>query len=147
MKLTFTYIAITLSTFLYSQTATINWYAWGETPFKKAKQLNKPIFLDVGTEWCTACNLMEEKTYVNAEVINYINTNFIAIKADAEAQPDVGARFLEWGWPALIFLDSSGNQLKALQGNRQPDVFLPILKEFIANYKSGKTQVQNNDFF
>ena len=147
MKLIFTYIAITLSTFLYSQTATINWYAWGETPFKKAKQLNKPIFLDVGTEWCTACNLMEEKTYVNAEVINYINTNFIAIKADAEAQPDVGARFLEWGWPALIFLDSSGNQLKALQGNRQPDVFLPILKEFIANYKAGKTQVQNNDFF
>ncbi len=147
MKLTLTYLALTLSTFFYSQTTKINWYAWGETPFKKAKQLNKPIFLDVGTEWCTACNLMEEKTYTDTAVINFINKNFIPIKADAEAQPDVGARFLEWGWPALIFLDSNGNQLKALQGNRQPQVFIPILKEFIANYKSGKTEIQNNDFF
>ena len=147
MKLTLTYLALTLSTFFYSQTTKINWYAWGETPFKKAKQLNKPIFLDVGTEWCTACNLMEEKTYTDTAVINFINKNFIPIKADAEAQPDVGARFLEWGWPALIFLDSNGNQLKALQGNRQPQVFIPILKEFLANYKSGKTEIQNNDFF
>ncbi len=135
------------SIFYCTQAQKINWYAWGETPFKKAKQLNRPIFLDVGTEWCTACNLMEEKTYTDTAVINFINKNFISIKADAEAQPDVGARFLEWGWPALIFLDSNGNQLKALQGNRQPDVFLPILKEFIANYNAGKTEIQDNDFF
>ena len=125
----------------------INWYAWGETPFKKAKAERKPVFLDVGTEWCTACNLMEEKTYADTSIIRIINQNFICIKADAEAQPDVGARFLEWGWPALIFLDSSGNQLKALQGNRQPEVFKSVLIEFIKNYKSGKLTIQNNDFF
>lgn len=125
----------------------INWFAWGEAPFKKAKLEHKPVFLDVGTEWCTACNLMEEKTYTDTSIIRIINENFIAIKADAEAQPDVGARFLEWGWPALIFLDSSGNQMNALQGNRRPEVFKPILTEFLANYKSGKLQIQNNDFF
>ncbi len=125
----------------------INWYAWGETPFKKAKAEHKPVFLDVGTEWCTACNLMEEKTYTDTSIIRIINENFIAIKADAEAQPDVGARFLEWGWPALIFLDSSGNQLNALQGNRKAEVFKPILTEFLANYKAGKIKIQNNDFF
>lgn len=130
----------------YSQNK-INWFAWGEAPFRKAKQEHKPVFLDVGTEWCTACNLMEEKTYTDTSVIRIINSNFIAIKADAEAQPDVGARFLEWGWPALIFLDSSGNQLKALQGNRRPEIFKPILLDFLSAYASGKTSVQDNDFF
>lgn len=125
----------------------INWYAWGEAPFKKAKAEHKPVFLDVGTEWCTACNLMEEKTYTDTSIIRIINQNFIAIKADAEAQPDVGARFLEWGWPALIFLDSSGNQLNAIQGNRRPDVFKPILNDFLVNYKKGNLKIQNNDFF
>jgi uncharacterized protein len=76
-----------------------------------------------------------------------INRNFIAIKADAEAQPDVGARFLEWGWPALIFLDAEGNQLMALQGNRKPEVFIDILNDFLTRYKAGKTSIQNNDFF
>jgi uncharacterized protein YyaL (SSP411 family) len=125
----------------------INWYAWGEAPFKKARLEHKPVFLDVGTEWCTACNLMEEKTYTDSSIIRIINSNFVAIKADAEAQPDVGARFLEWGWPALVFLDSAGNQLKALQGNRRPGIFKPILLEFLKDYAAGNISVQDNDFF
>ncbi len=125
----------------------INWFAWGETPFKKAKAEHKPVFLDVGTEWCTACNLMEEHTYTDTSIIRIINQSFIAIKADAEAQPDVGALFLEWGWPALIFLDSSGNQLNALQGNRKSEVFKPILNDFLENYRAGRLKIQNNDFF
>lgn len=125
----------------------INWFAWGETPFTKARLEHKPVFLDVGTEWCTACNLMEEKTYTDTSIIRIINSSFIAVKADAEAQPDVGARFLEWGWPALVFLDSGGNQLKALQGNRRPEIFRPILEQFLRDYSAGKTEMQNNDYF
>ncbi|MCE3229240.1 MAG: Thymidylate kinase [Bacteroidetes bacterium] len=146
MKKQFILLLVSASFISLSQPK-INWYAWGETPFKKAKAERKPVFLDVGTEWCTACNLMEEKTYTDTTVIGIINRNFIAIKADAEAQPDVGARFLEWGWPALIFLDSEGNQLNALQGNRRSNVFVPILNEFLTNYKAGNLKIQNNDFF
>ncbi len=140
-------LIIALLLFSLSKAQKINWYAWGETAFKKAKAEHKPVFLDVGTEWCTACNLMEEKTYTDSSIIRIINQNFICIKADAEAQPDVGARFLEWGWPALIFLDSDGNQLNAIQGNRQPEVFKEILNTFLSDYKAGKTKIQNNDYF
>lgn len=129
----------------YSQK--INWNAWGDKAFTKAKTEHKPVFLDVGTEWCTACNLMEENTYTDTTVIGIINRNFIPVKADAEAQPDVGARFLQWGWPALIFLDSEGNQLMAIQGNRRPGVFTSILNEFLSDYKAGKTSIQDNNFF
>lgn len=147
MKNYFTSLFLFLFLSYNSQNPKINWYSWGETPFTQSKKLNKPIFLDVGTEWCTACNLMEEKTYTDTSIINFLNTHFICINADAEAQPDLGARFLEWGWPALIFLDTKGNQLKAIQGNRQPKVFMQILKKFVANYKSGSIEIQNNDFF
>ena len=108
----------------------IKWQAWGENAFISAKNQHKPVFLDVGTEWCTACNLMEENTYTDTTIVGILNRNFITIKADAEAQPDVGARFLQWGWPALIFLDSDGNQLTALQGNRRAGVFIEILNDF-----------------
>jgi len=125
----------------------INWLTWSENTFAKAKAESKPVFVDVGTEWCTACNLMEEKTYIDSLIIKTLNKNFICIKADAEAQPDVGARFLEWGWPALIFLDSNGNQLQAYQGNRRPEMFIEILNEFLKEYKAGNLKIQNNDFF
>lgn len=136
-----------VSLVIISQTNKINWQAWGEKPFLKAKKEHKPIFLDVGTEWCTACNFMEAETYTDTTVIGILNRNFVLIKADAEAQPDVGARFLEWGWPALIFLDSGGNQLLAFQGNRRPDKFIPILNTFLDNYRNGKIKADNNDFY
>jgi uncharacterized protein YyaL (SSP411 family) len=131
-------ICLVIFNFLNFQSQTIRWQAWGDAAFKAAKESKKPIFLDVGTEWCTACNLMEEKTYTDAGVIKLLNERFICIKADAEAQPDVGSRFLEWGWPALIFLDCNGHQLMALQGNRQPVVFTKILNTFLTNYAKGK---------
>lgn len=143
-------IVLTLSLFSILSTAVsqkINWQVWGETAFKSAKTQHKPVFLDVGTEWCTACNLMEEHTYTDTTVIGIINRNFISIKADAEAQPDVGARFLQWGWPALIFLDPDGNQLMAIQGNRRASVFTEILNDFLKQFKEGKVSIQDNNFF
>lgn len=125
----------------------IGWQAWGDKPFAEAKRLHKPVFLDVGTEWCTACNFMEDETYTDTAVIGLLNRNFICVKADAEAQPDVGARFLQWGWPALIFFDSEGNQVKAFQGNRRPSVFIPILTDYIAKFKKGELKPDQEDFY
>ena len=73
----FTSILLFLSLLSTYYAQKINWNTWGETAFKKAKNENKPVFLDVGTEWCTACNLMEEHTYTDTTVIGIINRNFI----------------------------------------------------------------------
>ncbi len=125
----------------------INWQAWGAKPFAEAKKVNKPVFLDVGTEWCTACNFMEDETYSDTSVIRILNQNFICIKADAEAQPDVGARFLQWGWPALIFFDAEGNQINAYQGNRRPEIFIPLLKTYLEKFRKGELKPDNEDYY
>jgi uncharacterized protein YyaL (SSP411 family) len=127
--------------------AKINWQAWGNKPFTAAKKQHKPVFLDVGTEWCTACNFMEDETYSDTAVIRILNQNFVCIKADAEAQPDVGARYLQWGWPALIFFDAEGNQMNALQGNRRPALFIPILKNYLEKFYKGELKPDNEDFY
>ncbi len=128
------FIFLFLATIVKSQN--INWLSWEQSTFEKAKQEQKLIFLDVGTEWCTACNWMESDTYTNQEVIDILNTNFINIKVDAELQPNIGARYLEWGWPALIFMNPKGEQVLAVQGNRQPQNFIPILKQIISAFEN-----------
>ena len=147
MKLRFLIVLTICNLAAFSQKQKINWQAWGEKPFAKANSEHKPVFLDVGTEWCTACNFMEDETYTDTAVIRILNQNFICIKADAEAQPDVGARFLQWGWPALIFLDSNGNQLWAFQGNRVPSKFIPILKDFLEKYKKHLIKPEESDYY
>ena len=36
----------------------IDWYAWGDEAFAKAKKENKPIFLSIGYSTCHWCHVM-----------------------------------------------------------------------------------------
>ena len=84
LKLVATLTAFLPSFILAQAKATINWQKWEQASFNKAIQQNKMIFVDVGTEWCTACNWMEEDTYTDAKVIKLLNQNFVCIKVDAD---------------------------------------------------------------
>jgi uncharacterized protein YyaL (SSP411 family) len=144
MKKVLNIIFILSINFSYAQTKTsINWLKWEQNSFDLASTSNKPIFLDVGTEWCTACNWMEEDTYTDKTVIDILNKEFVCIKVDAEAQPDVGEKYLDWGWPALIFMTPKGEQVQALQGNRPPKKFIPILENIYKKHKSGNLKAAN----
>src|SRR6185436_4067435 len=37
----------------------VDWHAWGEEAFSKARQENKPIFLSIGYSTCHWCHVME----------------------------------------------------------------------------------------
>ncbi|MEM3911740.1 MAG: thioredoxin domain-containing protein [Saccharolobus sp.] len=90
----------------------INWYTWSDEAFQKAKEEDKPILVDVGAAWCHWCNVMDEDTYSNKEIVKIINENFIPIKVDRDEMPDVD-RVLqnavmaitgESGWPLTVFM-------------------------------------------
>lgn len=90
----------------------VNWYAWTEMAFQKAKQEDKPIFLSVGYSTCHWCHVMAEESFMDKEVAALLNRAFIAIKVDREERPDVDAVYMEacqrmtgtGGWPMTIVM-------------------------------------------
>ncbi|MCI4358568.1 MAG: thioredoxin domain-containing protein [Thermoplasmata archaeon] len=94
----------------------IEWYPWGPEPFELAKQLNRPVLLDIGAAWCHWCHVMDEGTYSDSEVVRLINEHFIAVKVDRDEHPEVDRRYQrqvgalsgEGGWPLTGFLTPSG---------------------------------------
>jgi len=48
------------------------------------KQQARPIIIDVYTEWCAYCKVMDRTTWSNPEVAAYISEKFYAVKFDAE---------------------------------------------------------------
>ena len=126
------------------QAEKIQWQQWGKAPFQQAQAEDKMILLDVGMEGCTACRWMDEFTYTDDKVIELINKHFVAIVADAEAQPDLGERYSDWAWPATIFMAPDTTQVLALAGNRRPNNFIPILEELIK--KKANNQLEADQF-
>ena len=120
-----------------TDTTKINWHEWNAESFQQAKDQHKLILIDVGTEWCGACQMMDWFTYTDAKVIELVNKHFVPIQVDAELQPDIGEQYSSWGWPATIFMSPGAIQVNELAGNRVPENFIPILEKIISKYEDG----------
>lgn len=69
----------------------VEWYPWGADAFKRARELNRPILLDMGAVWCGWCDLMDRESYNRSDLAAFINANFVAVKVDYDAQPQLAA--------------------------------------------------------
>ena len=67
----------------------VDWYAWGEDAFAKARAEDKPIFLSIGYSTCHWCHVMERESFENEATAESLNRDFISIKVDREGRPDV----------------------------------------------------------
>ena len=61
----------------------INWISFEEA-FKLQKTNPKNIIVDVYTNWCGPCKLLDRNTFQNKKVADFINKNFYAVKFNAE---------------------------------------------------------------
>jgi uncharacterized protein len=90
----------------------VNWFAWGDEAFEKAKRENKPIFLSIGYSTCHWCHVMERESFENEETAQFLNEHFVSIKVDREERPDVDKIYMTFvqamtgsgGWPLNAFI-------------------------------------------
>jgi thioredoxin-related protein len=133
---------------------------------EKLRSQPKPVIIDLYTNWCYWCKVMDKKTYTNSKVVSYINEHFYPVKVDAETK-DV----LQWnskaynfnetykvndftlfltagqpGFPTTVIFTDEHSDPVAIQGYLAPKEIEPILKYFgegaykkqnFAEFKSG----------
>lgn len=111
----------------------------------------KPIFIDVYTDWCGWCKVMDNKTFSRPEVAQYMNSNFHSVKFNAEkAAPltingqqfevvDAGRRGIhtfayailngQLSYPSYVILDNQMQRLAILKGFKEAEPFLQELQQ------------------
>ena len=123
-----------------------------EEALEKSKTEKRKIFIDVFTDWCGWCKRMDESTFVNPEVAQYLNDNYYAVKFNAEQQQDIifnnktyhfkknGARGYHelaaellnnrLSFPTVVFLDESMNLIQPIPGYLEAPKMETILNYF-----------------
>ena len=99
----------------------MNWHPWGDEAFETARRLGRPVLLSVGYSTCHWCHVMEEESFDDVEIAEYINENYVAIKVDREERPDVDSIYMSavqamgrhGGWPMTAWLTPERNPFYA----------------------------------
>jgi len=148
---------------------TIQWLSIEEAQ-ARTKKTPKPLFVDVYTQWCGPCKMLDRNTFSDAKLAEYVNKNFYPVKFDAESgapvtwngnkleNPDFnpamtggrnGTHQLTYAianangriaYPTIVYIDSDLNVLAPVQGYMTPQQMEPILTFF------GEGHYKNQDY-
>jgi hypothetical protein len=94
----------------------VDWYAWGDEAFERARSEDRPILLSIGYSACHWCHVMEHESFEDEETARLMNERFVSVKVDREERPDVDALYMDavvaltghGGWPMTVFLTPEG---------------------------------------
>ena len=126
----------------------IDWLSWGPDPFELARQRNQPVLLSIGAVWCYWCRVMEETTFQDPSIIEFISQNFVPIRVDNDHRPEINSRYNVGGWPTTAFLTGHGG-IVAGATYLPADQLLAMLMEVQRAYQEEKPQLyeQANNLF
>lgn len=91
----------------------VDWYPWGPEALKRAKELDRPIFLSIGYSACHWCHVMEHESFEDEATAAILNEHFVSIKVDREERPDLDTIYMSalqamtregGGWPLSVWL-------------------------------------------
>ena len=110
-----------------ASTSVVAWQPWSDAVFDQAKREHKLVLLDLEAVWCHWCHVMDAQTYANPAVGAVLAKDYIAVKVDHDARPDLAERYREYGWPATIIFDAQGRELVKRAGYIEPEAMLRLL--------------------
>jgi|SRR5688572_3515122 len=143
-----------------SEGGAVKWMTFEEA-IQKAKTEKRPVFIDVYTDWCGWCKVMDKNTFNDPQVSRLLNEKFYAVKFNAEQREDVvfdghTFKFIPSGrsgyhelaaallnnqlsYPTVVFLDEEFKMIQPLAGYRKAPEF-HIIAQFIGegHYKTVK---------
>ena len=151
----------------------INWLTLDQA-LELQKKNPRNIIMDVYTNWCGPCKMMDRNTFQNKNVSEYINKHYYAVKFNAEGDVEINydgrlfinpnyqpeksqrrngthelTRYLNVSaYPTIIFMDNSSKVINYVRGYKTPqqiELWLKLFKD--EEYKSIKTQDEFNKYY
>ena len=114
------------------------WQPWSPQVFEHAKAQHKFVFLYLEAVWCHWCHVMQQDTFTDIAVQKELAKNYIAVRADHDADPLLAGRYRDYGWPALIFFAPDGTELVKRAGYMPPEGFARLLATIVRDPRPEK---------
>lgn len=125
-KLKLTLLSISILGFSLVQATTGKGIDFQHLTLEQAKQVaqkeNKLIFIDLYATWCGPCKYLTKSVFVDEELGDFFNENFISLKLDGEKTDGrvLMSKFELNSYPTLLFINHKGELIKKQVGASGP---------------------------
>jgi len=115
----------------------VKWGGWDKELFTRAAAEKRFVILDLEAVWCHWCHVMEKTTYSDPKVVELLDSKYLPVRVDQDANPDLSNRYGDWGWPATIVFNSDGTEIAKIRGYIEPERMQALLKAVIEDPSPG----------
>ena len=116
----------------------IDWRPFEPASFRRARAEDRLILVCVGADWCHWCHVMDAETWADPEVAAIVRDHFVAVRADADAEPAVAERYAAWGWPATAVLTPDARPVLERRGFQEPRHMVDLLRGLVEDKQAGR---------
>jgi uncharacterized protein YyaL (SSP411 family) len=115
----------------------IDWVEWGDAALSRARALGRPLLLSLTATWCHACHRMDDETWEDPAVTQAVERATVPVRVDADARPDIYARYHLGGLPSIGLLTAEGEFVRG-STFLSPPGFLAFLDAALADWRGGR---------
>lgn len=101
----------------------------------RARPASKLVMLDFYADWCGPCRMLDDITWKDAKVQDWLKANTVAIKVDVDSNSQLAAKYNVSSIPVLLFLKPDGTEAGRLIGYHPPEDFLKKAGEITGGKK------------
>jgi thioredoxin-related protein len=130
-------LAVSSSCFSQSEKATKHAFPgmsnWDEV-VSKATSDNKYIMVDLSTEWCTWCKVMDKKHFTDPEILSLMQPKLNSYMLDAEKDSLGQLLKLKYGvaaYPSFLFFTPKGEYIETWCGAMPKEYWIQYIKDSI----------------
>ncbi|NLO18538.1 MAG: DUF255 domain-containing protein [Ignavibacteria bacterium] len=105
----------------------INWIRNFDFAKETARKSGKAILLQFRMDNCSGCKKMNESSYLDKDIIQFVNENYIPLKLDIVKDREGRRNYPAIWTPSFYFADYSGKLFYSIDGYLNQEDFLVVL--------------------
>ena len=114
--------------FTFPMLAETKWLTSLDKALLKAQEENKPVIIDLYTDWCLYCKDLENKIFPAKDVALELE-KFVAVRINGDESRDIVAKYSVRGYPTILLLDKNGNFIDKITGLPNNELLITKLQE------------------